>query len=255
MDGTSRRIFGALVASFFSLAAVPGFAHVTELVVVDATDSGAQALGLSVCEIYAQFDDDIDVLISVGHSNIITDDPNGFYQHLMNFQNTSPACSLLPLFPELAYDSFVTVGTECNDGTDATTLDPDFDSNLFNNGGGVAGGWYNINSANGQGEQDENGRVFLGRFTATVNSNIYGNLRVYYDVGIVLNKRLFFTCHCPSPPAADLNDDGLVNSLDLATLLNAWGPNPGHPADLDGDGTVGASDLAILLGSWGPCLQ
>lgn len=44
-----------------------------------------------------------------------------------------------------------------------------------------------------------------------------------------------------------------VNASDLAILLGAWGPNPGHPADLNGSGTVNASDLALLLGNWGPC--
>ncbi|MFO0828168.1 MAG: hypothetical protein U0572_08455 [Phycisphaerales bacterium] len=49
--------------------------------------------------------------------------------------------------------------------------------------------------------------------------------------------------------AADLNNDGVVDSLDLAILLGAWGRS-GSPADLDGDGTVGSRDLGILLGSW-----
>ncbi len=51
----------------------------------------------------------------------------------------------------------------------------------------------------------------------------------------------------------DLNDNGVVNAADLASLLGAWGPNPGHPADLTGNGVVNAADLAVLLGAWGPC--
>ena len=54
---------------------------------------------------------------------------------------------------------------------------------------------------------------------------------------------------CP----ADLDGDGNVNAADLAQLLGAWGPNPGHPADFDGDGNVDAADLAQLLGAWGDC--
>ena len=53
--------------------------------------------------------------------------------------------------------------------------------------------------------------------------------------------------------SADLDDSGEVGAADLAELLGAWGPNPGHPADLGGDGDVDAFDLAILLGYWGPC--
>ena len=54
---------------------------------------------------------------------------------------------------------------------------------------------------------------------------------------------------CP----ADLDGDGNVGAFDLAMLLGAWGPNPGHPADFDGDGVVNAFDLAQVLGAWGMC--
>lgn len=61
----------------------------------------------------------------------------------------------------------------------------------------------------------------------------------------------------PSP--ADLNEDGSINSVDLAIMLGSWGPCPDPPggppeacpADIDGNGVVGPSDLAILLGHWG----
>ena len=52
---------------------------------------------------------------------------------------------------------------------------------------------------------------------------------------------------------ADMSGDGTVDAADLAELLGAWGPNPGHPADFNGDGVVNAADLAQLLGAWGAC--
>jgi subtilisin family serine protease len=57
------------------------------------------------------------------------------------------------------------------------------------------------------------------------------------------------------PPfrAEDLNRDGVVNSADVAILLNAWGPCTNCdscPADLDGDCVVGSPDVAILLSAW-----
>ncbi len=55
------------------------------------------------------------------------------------------------------------------------------------------------------------------------------------------------------PCPADLDRDGEVSAADLAQLLGAWGPNPGHPADFNGDDVVNAADLAQLLGAWGPC--
>ncbi len=50
----------------------------------------------------------------------------------------------------------------------------------------------------------------------------------------------------------DLNSDNVVNGMDLAILLGAWGSGKAV-GDLNGDGIVNGADLAILLGSWGKC--
>ncbi len=55
---------------------------------------------------------------------------------------------------------------------------------------------------------------------------------------------------CQGPPG-DFNQDGFVDSIDLATLLSQWGPCDGCDADLTNDGAVNAADLAFLLGNWG----
>jgi hypothetical protein len=54
-----------------------------------------------------------------------------------------------------------------------------------------------------------------------------------------------------NPKSRDLNGDGQVNVLDLATLIAAYS-GPGVPtgssaADLDGDGDCDDNDLALLL--------
>jgi len=53
------------------------------------------------------------------------------------------------------------------------------------------------------------------------------------------------------PPAipADINNDGVVNGVDLAILLGAWG-SANAAADIDNDGIVAGSDLALLLAAW-----
>ena len=51
----------------------------------------------------------------------------------------------------------------------------------------------------------------------------------------------------------DLNDDGLVDSIDFLELLSAWGVNPGHPADFDQNGLVETIDMLTLLSNWGEC--
>ena len=47
----------------------------------------------------------------------------------------------------------------------------------------------------------------------------------------------------------DLNGDQLVNGLDLATLLSAWG-SLGGIADINHDEIVNGGDLAALLSDW-----
>ena len=65
-----------------------------------------------------------------------------------------------------------------------------------------------------------------------------------------------FTYESPSCPE-DLNGDGVVNSLDMVILLNAFGNCPASPAscpaDLNGDGVVNALDVIILSNAYGDC--
>ncbi|MFM2163931.1 MAG: Dockerin type domain, partial [Planctomycetota bacterium] len=60
--------------------------------------------------------------------------------------------------------------------------------------------------------------------------------------------------NCP-PCAADVVQDGAVNGVDLAAVINAWGTDGGKlpRADIDGNGIVDGVDLANILGSWGSC--
>jgi hypothetical protein len=61
-----------------------------------------------------------------------------------------------------------------------------------------------------------------------------------------------FEVQLPPPPAcpADLDNDGFVDGLDLASILSAWASADG---DVNGDGTTDGADLAEVLGAWGPC--
>lgn len=51
----------------------------------------------------------------------------------------------------------------------------------------------------------------------------------------------------------DLNNDGHVNGVDLAIVLNNWGicGSGVCPADIDRDGLVNGVDLAVVLSNWG----
>ena len=52
---------------------------------------------------------------------------------------------------------------------------------------------------------------------------------------------------CITP--GDINRDGAVDAIDLATVLGHWGEVKGD-ADIDGSGAVDAKDLAIVLSHW-----
>lgn len=49
----------------------------------------------------------------------------------------------------------------------------------------------------------------------------------------------------------DLNNDGVVSTVDLLELFAQWGTN--GPADFDGSGSVDTLDLLALFANWGPC--
>ena len=123
------------------------------------------------------FDDPADRLVSVAFTNVSTTDPQGFFQHPLNFVNTAPACALIALEPTVECDSFVTLGLECDRG--GSTTDPDFDSTKFNTSGEVSGGWYNSAPSNGQGVPDANGRVMIARFSYKQNKNTSGDVCVF----------------------------------------------------------------------------
>ena len=67
------------------------------------------------------------------------------------------------------------------------------------------------------------------------------------DGTFVLNASRPITCPC------DLNGDGLVDLIDLATLLGHFGQHGAEHGDGDivGDGIVDLSDLAMMLGCYG----
>lgn len=59
---------------------------------------------------------------------------------------------------------------------------------------------------------------------------------------------LLDACQC----LGDVVDDGAVNGVDLARILNDWG-TAGNGSDINDDGIVSGIDLAIVLDGWGAC--
>jgi hypothetical protein len=59
---------------------------------------------------------------------------------------------------------------------------------------------------------------------------------------------------CPDPCPGDVTGNSIVDGIDLAALLAAWGGGKSQfDCDVDNDGIVGGSDLAVVLAGWGAC--
>jgi hypothetical protein len=56
------------------------------------------------------------------------------------------------------------------------------------------------------------------------------------------------------PCFGDITGNGVVDGVDLAALLAAWGDGKSQfDCDIDNDGVVGGGDLAFVLAGWGAC--
>lgn len=94
-----------------------------------------------------------------------------------------------------------------------------------------------------------------GTFAVKIAGGAANGIQLY-DLEILVEPVEVVPPSCP----ADLNGDGSVGGVDLATLLGAWSGAADYPAcppyvgaDLNQDCKVNGIDLASLLGSWGPC--
>ncbi len=63
------------------------------------------------------------------------------------------------------------------------------------------------------------------------------------------------TCEL-GPCAGDVIPDGVINGVDLAAVLSAWGTTGQgqFPADANRDGIVNGTDLSYVLSGWGTCV-
>ena len=57
---------------------------------------------------------------------------------------------------------------------------------------------------------------------------------------------------CASSCVADINVDGVVDAVDLSTVLSGWGSS--GSSDINRDGNTNAADLTALLSGWGNCI-
>lgn len=105
-------------------------------------------------------------------------------------------------------------------------------------------------------------------FKYTPTSTLVAKARVYADIapgttgyldnmewlapaGTVVTPPVTTPPTTPAAAAGDVNGDGVIDALDLSTVLSNWNTGTTRTqGDLNGDGTVDALDLSTVLSNW-----
>ena len=229
-----------------------------ELVVRDITDHETASQGLKEFDLFAAFDEPTHRLLNVLNANASCTEPPCW----VDFQDIPSALPLSELIWDifdLTYDCYVTVGTQfADDGAllgDPSLLISEQDF-VEGTSLGPNAGWGAI-PFNDQGLAGSypNNQIRIASFTTPVGQTIEGELSIIYrnSAGQLFIGTETFVIRSANECPWDLNGDGVIGVHDLLILLQAWGPNRGHPADFDGDGNVGLSDLLAFLAHMGVC--
>ena len=202
------------------------------------------------CNVYAVFDgtDPGDLVIAVAgipefplNISVI----NGkFYQHEFG-EDRAPNCALIPAFPCLAFDTFVTIGVKCDDGTDATSLTPGWPGFTNDSLGGDNGGedlaWF-VTPNDQQGWPDETGRVLIGQFSTRHGDGIMGTVFLSGfsgPEGDPFQEYLSFEClKDQEPPTGACCDDATGTCTDGVTEADCLAAGERYGGD--------ASDCATI---------
>ncbi len=218
---------------------------------------------LTVCNVYATFDHPADHLIAVANANLQVYNgaiPDVFFQHSFNFAAPAPDCALIPIFPDLICDSFVTIGPKCSDDDDGFNTGIKFDAFEFENNGHIVGGWFNFDPPNGVAGTWPDLQVLFLQSSVAQGLSMSGDIDIFWEDGVwgethaEVDVPIECAATCGSCPT-DTDGDGDTDAADLAVLLGGWGPaDAGECLDNDSSGSIGAFDLAVLLANWGLCL-
>ena len=219
---------------------------------------------LTVCNVYATFDDPADRLLSVVNGDLQVYNgakPDVFFQHPLNPSAYPPACLDIPDSPDLICDSFVAFGPKCYYDFWEFSTDRDFDPSEFAFNGHIVGGWHTQNPDNGQGDAGTwpDLQVLFLQSSVAQGLSLSGVIDVFWrnaagDTIGEVDVAVECAASCGSCPT-DSDGDGDTDAADLAVLLGNWGSvDAGDCQDADDNGLIDAFDLAVLLGNWGPCL-
>ncbi|MHC5114550.1 MAG: hypothetical protein ACYTGP_09005 [Planctomycetota bacterium] len=232
-------------------------------------------LELTVYRLYANFDSPTDRLAGLGGTFLTfqtLDSGGGGFFHEPLFgthQNQPVSAGAVAAFPDLAYDTYLTLNVPAGWEGEPTLALPSghfyegFAGTFFNPPNGETGfstdqvvqndaGWYllptvietlvrpfpPVNSAAPTGDGVYDGllgvggdyAVLVGQFTVLAGNTFSG------DLGVL---------------SAEI--DGASATISGPSVVFSFGVPSACPADLDGNGDVGFSDILQIIGAWGAC--
>lgn len=144
--------------------------------------------GTWTAHIFANFDaatDELDAVFGDAQNALSINTSSSFYQNALGGNTSADInAALIPLFPSLALDSWVTIGLE--DSTDNAMLNIGIDFADFEAGGGIAtnnGSWF-ATPDDPQVLAGDDLRVLIGQFTMYgLDSNVSGVLNLQGKAG------------------------------------------------------------------------
>ena len=223
---------------------------------------------LTVCKVFAVFDDPTDCLLSVGNADLQVYNGQSsdlFFRHPLHYPSHPFTCGEVSVFPDMICSTSNFLGFPCSPSPpeyDGTTFDDDFDAREYNYNGHIVGGWFDEDPSNGQGVAGNYSDLQLLFLQSSVarGLSMSGDIDIFWteswpggDTVWEADVPIECAATCGSCPT-DSDGDGDTDAMDLAVLLGNWGPdNAGHCLDTDENGLIGPFDLAVLLGAWGPC--
>ena len=229
-----------------------------EGLIAETYELNSTGTGTHTFRVYAQFSNPNDQLVSVygtSDSPISVSSTTSFYQDPLGGPTAEGSNPLLfETYPNLEWDSFITVGAPDNSSTGIQSAGLDY--GVFESGGTLqsdaitGGSWFVFPDQEPQAFPDAQGRVLIGQFTTdgTVTLNCNSQYRASDGTNPqATNLTLVFPNNCPE----DINGDGLVAVDDILILLSSFGClGENCTGDIDQDGVVGVSDVLSVLSAF-----
>ena len=209
--------------------------------------------------VYANFTDPTDQLVAVfGYDEypLQADVTTGFYQNELG--GATPALvnpALFDAFPDLQYDSWITVGGEDNTadinqvGIDFTDFEAGNNLVINNVTGGSVFIYPDLEPT---AYPDAEGRVLIGQFTTDGEVELLMNIQYRTAIGGNPQATGLTLLFPDTPPCiGDWNNDGIISVSDMLLVLSEFGCAEGCNYDMSGDGGVTTSDILQMLALFG----